>query len=162
MASHMEAASLERFLVHILTPVYRLIEDDTIRDSQMGKYYHPHSNSLIWISCAEELKTTAVELQDLVQSKVGTTKFSLVYNQIRQSALSIRRKRKVAKALQLTTNSEAAAKRNIQRNINKKESRKRKDPGFLYVPFIYPFHEMFLKPKPFSDGKRSIKRHREE
>ena len=37
MASHMEATSLERFLVHILTPVYRLVEDDTIRDSQMGK-----------------------------------------------------------------------------------------------------------------------------
>jgi hypothetical protein len=54
----MEAASLERFLVHILTPVYR---------------------------------------------------------------------------------SEAAAKRNIQRNITKKDSRKRKDPGFLYVPFRLSF-----------------------
>jgi hypothetical protein len=41
MASHMEAANLERFLVHILTPVYRLIEDDTIRDSQMGKCFYP-------------------------------------------------------------------------------------------------------------------------
>ena len=41
MASHMEATSLERFLVHILTPVYRLVEDDTIRDSQMGKCFYP-------------------------------------------------------------------------------------------------------------------------
>ena len=90
----------------------------------------------------EELKTTAVELQDLVQAKVGTTKFSLMYNQIRQSALGIRRKRKVAKALQVTTNPEAAAKRKIQRNVIKKDSRKRKGSGFSYVLFFCC--EMFL------------------
>lgn len=38
MASYMEAEKLERFLVHILTPVYRIVDDDTIRDSQMGMY----------------------------------------------------------------------------------------------------------------------------
>lgn len=37
MASHMEAERLEKFLVHILTPVYRITEDDTIRDEQIGK-----------------------------------------------------------------------------------------------------------------------------
>ena len=37
MASHMDAARLEDFLVHILTPVYRLLEDETIRDSQMSQ-----------------------------------------------------------------------------------------------------------------------------
>ena len=37
MASHMEPAKLETFLVHILTPVQRLTEDDTVRDTQMGK-----------------------------------------------------------------------------------------------------------------------------
>ena len=42
MASHMEATRLERFLVHILTPVYRLVEDDTIRDSQMDKCFLPY------------------------------------------------------------------------------------------------------------------------
>lgn len=83
----------------------------------------------------DELKTTAVELQDLVQSKIGTTKFSLVYNQIRQGALGIRRERKVARALQVTTNPEAAAKRKMQRNVIKKDSRKRKDRGFSYVLF---------------------------
>jgi U3 small nucleolar RNA-associated protein 20 len=36
MAAHMDAERLEKFLVHILTPAYRLAEDDTIRDSQMG------------------------------------------------------------------------------------------------------------------------------
>ena len=71
-----------------------------------------------------------------MQAKVGTTKFSLIYNQIRQSALGIRRKRKVARALLETTNPTAAAKRKIQRNVIKKDSRKRKDPGFLYVSFF--------------------------
>ena len=71
-----------------------------------------------------------------MQSKVGTTKFSLVYNQIRQSALGIQRERKVARALQVTTNPEAAAKRKIQRNVIKKDSRKRKDAGFSYVSFF--------------------------
>ncbi|KIM44053.1 hypothetical protein M413DRAFT_17908 [Hebeloma cylindrosporum] len=113
MASHMDAARLEQFLVHILTPVYRLTEDDTIRDSQM-----------------EELKATAIELQDLVQSKVGTTKFANVYNQIRQSVLGLRRERKTARVLQATTNPEAAARRKMQRNVIKKDSRKRKERGF--------------------------------
>ena len=46
---------------------------------------------------AEGLKTTPVE-QELVQSKVETIKFLLVYNEIRQSALGIRRERKVSRA----------------------------------------------------------------
>ncbi|KAG6830801.1 hypothetical protein H0H92_014650 [Tricholoma furcatifolium] len=113
MTSHMEAMHLEKFLVHVLTPLYRLLEEDTIRDSQM-----------------DELKTLATELQDLLQGKVGTTKFSTTYNQIRQSVLEVRRDRKTARATQAVANPEAAAKRKMQRNVIKKESRKRKDRGF--------------------------------
>lgn len=32
----MDTDRLQMFLVHILTPVYRITEDDTIRDTQMG------------------------------------------------------------------------------------------------------------------------------
>lgn len=78
----------------------------------------------------DEIKTIATELQDLVQSKVGTTKFSTIYNQIRQSALGVRRDRKTAKVLQVLTNPEAAAKRKLHRNSIKKESRKRRDRSF--------------------------------
>lgn len=77
-----------------------------------------------------------MELQDLVQNKVGTTKFSTTYNQIRQGVLGVRRERKAAKVMQVTTNPEAAAKRKLQRNVIKKESRKRKDRGFAYVFLI--------------------------
>lgn len=37
MVSYLDADSLERYLVHVLTPVYRLLEDDTTRDTGMGK-----------------------------------------------------------------------------------------------------------------------------
>lgn len=133
MTSYMDADRVEQFLVHILTPVYRLIEDDTIRDSQMGTYSFLFLAPLIINYDVEEVKTTAVELQDLVQAKVGTTKFSIIYNQIRQKTLEIRRNRKVMKTLQATTNPEAAARRKIQRNVIKKESRKRKERSFVWV-----------------------------
>lgn len=38
MVSYMESTKVELFLVHILTPLYRIIDDDTIRDSHMGEY----------------------------------------------------------------------------------------------------------------------------
>jgi U3 small nucleolar RNA-associated protein 20 len=38
MTSHMEPTRLELFLNHILVPLYRLIEDDTVHDSQMGLF----------------------------------------------------------------------------------------------------------------------------
>ncbi|KAG1788657.1 armadillo-type protein [Suillus plorans] len=113
MASHMEATQLERFLTHILTPVYRITEDDTIRDAGM-----------------EVLKVTATELLDLLQNKVGTTVFANTYNRIRQGASSIQQERRVARATKATTNPEAAAKRKLARNVGKKESRKRKNRTF--------------------------------
>ena len=76
------------------------------------------------------MKLTAIELQDMVRSKVGGSKFAEVYNSIRQGVLSVQRERKVARALQHSTNPETAAKRKIQRNVSKKGSRKRKDAVF--------------------------------
>ncbi|OSX61435.1 hypothetical protein POSPLADRAFT_1144486 [Postia placenta MAD-698-R-SB12] len=116
MVSHMDASQTEHFLMHILSPVYRITEDDTIRDPQFG-----------------ELKTLAVELQDLVQNKVGTTKFADVYNRIRQTVLGVRRERRNVRAVRATTNPEASMKRKLQHNAVKKESRKRKNQAFAYV-----------------------------
>ena len=36
MVSHLDTALLERYLVHILTPVYRVIDDDSIHDAHIG------------------------------------------------------------------------------------------------------------------------------
>ncbi len=38
MSNYLEASKVERYLVHILSPLYRILEDDTIRDAQMGKW----------------------------------------------------------------------------------------------------------------------------
>lgn len=48
-----------------------------------------------------ELKTLAAELQDLVQAKVGTTKFAGVYNEIRQHVVGVRRERRNVRILQV-------------------------------------------------------------
>jgi len=100
-------------LMHILSPIYRITEDDTIQDQRM-----------------DELKATAVELQDLVQLKVGTTKFAVTYNKIRQTVLGVQRERRTARAVKSATNPEAAARRKQQRSVSKKESRKRKGAMF--------------------------------
>lgn len=36
MVSHLDPILLERYLVHILTPVYRVIDDDSIHDTHIG------------------------------------------------------------------------------------------------------------------------------
>jgi len=38
MTAHLSAQVVETFLVHILTPVYRITEDDSVRDSRMGAF----------------------------------------------------------------------------------------------------------------------------
>jgi len=131
MTTHLSAEVVETFLVHILTPIYRITEDDSIRDSRMGAFiatlgYLLPTNT----PGTDELKLTAIELQDMVRSKVGGTKFAEVYNNIRQSVLGLQRERKTARTLRHTTNPEVAAKRKIQRNVSKKESRKRKSAVF--------------------------------
>lgn len=40
MTSFLDGSVLEKYLTHILSPVYRIVEDDTIRDSHMGKLQH--------------------------------------------------------------------------------------------------------------------------
>jgi U3 small nucleolar RNA-associated protein 20 len=139
------------------------MDDDTIRDLEMGELlpfvslFFPTDNIVI----IDELKTLAAELQDLVQSKVGTTKFSVTYNQIRQSVLGIRRERKVTRALQFTTNPEAVAKRKLQRNLIKKENRKRKHRGFAYVSCSLVRNVAYCHVFD-SEGKGRLKKRREE
>jgi U3 small nucleolar RNA-associated protein 20 len=42
MVSHLDTTLLERYLVHILTPVYRIIDDDSIRDQHIGAVLFVH------------------------------------------------------------------------------------------------------------------------
>ncbi len=72
----------------------------------------------------------STELQDLIQSKVGVTAFSTIYNQVRQGVIGVRQERKTLRALQVATNPAAAAKRKLQKNVMKKDNRKRKNESF--------------------------------
>lgn len=102
MSSHMDRASLETYLVHILTPVYRILDDDTIHDNLMGRLNFVSLTPLTYRSChVGDLKTLAQELLELVQTQVGTTKFADVYNRIRQGVTTIRRERKTEKDVQV-------------------------------------------------------------
>jgi hypothetical protein len=102
MASYMDPSRLEQFLVHILTPVYRIAEEDVVHDPQMGTSHNKLNEVYMNSSCSlDELKTLAIELQDLLQSRVGTTKFAATYNRIRQSVLGVQRERKAARVLQV-------------------------------------------------------------
>ena len=40
MVSYMQTDLVENFLPHILNPVYRIGDDDTIRDAQMGESHN--------------------------------------------------------------------------------------------------------------------------
>jgi hypothetical protein len=50
---------------------------------------------------AGDLKNLAQELLELVQNRVGTSKFADVYNRIRQSVASVRRERKMERKIQV-------------------------------------------------------------
>ncbi|CAE6338688.1 unnamed protein product [Rhizoctonia solani] len=113
MASHLPAPTLETFLPHILAPVYRIAEEDTIKDTEL-----------------DDLKTLTHELQGLLQQRTGTTAFANAYSRIRQGVVRVRQERKIQRATQAATHPEAAARRRLQRNITKKEGKKRKDRAF--------------------------------
>ncbi|KAI5900097.1 ARM repeat-containing protein [Schizophyllum commune H4-8] len=113
MTTHLEPSRLERFLPHILNPLYRITQDEGIRDPQM-----------------DELKTLATEVQSLVQSKVAPTAFTAVYSKIRENVRGVQQERKIKRTLLAATNPEQAAKRKTKKNESKKESRKRKNAAF--------------------------------
>ncbi|KDN46836.1 hypothetical protein RSAG8_03913, partial [Rhizoctonia solani AG-8 WAC10335] len=113
MASHLPAPTLETFLPHILAPVYRIAEEETIKGIEL-----------------DNLKTLTHELQTLLQQRIGTTAFANAYSRIRQGVVRVRRERKIQRATQAATHPEAAARRKLQRNITKKEGKKRKDRNF--------------------------------
>jgi U3 small nucleolar RNA-associated protein 20 len=113
IASFLDAERLESFLVHILTPIYRITEDSTIRDPRM-----------------EELKVLAIEVQELVQERVGISKFSAVYSRIRQGAEEVRRERRINQGTKASIDPAGVAKRKANKSLVKKESKKRKNRAF--------------------------------
>jgi U3 small nucleolar RNA-associated protein 20 len=108
------------------------------------------------VTCeTERLYELSIEVRDLVQSKVGTTAFSTVWEQLRKRSVEKRGNRKaeqhrmVSKSVeslfddsssfqmreQAVADPEAYGRRREQRSSMKQESKKRKAKSFAYVAF---------------------------
>ncbi|WFD21090.1 U3 snoRNP protein [Malassezia caprae] len=109
MTSQLEAPVVSRFLVHILSPILRIVDDEQAPD---------------------DLKTLANEVQDMVQEHVGPVAFTRVYAHVKQTLLDKRRARKHSRLLETIADPERAAKRRATRNAGKHMSRKRKNQAF--------------------------------
>ncbi|SCV68516.1 BQ2448_637 [Microbotryum intermedium] len=125
--SHLDKSHLERFLIQMATPIFRISEDPNAQDPQMGKL--PPPLFLRAVSTAE-LQNLAREVQELLQSKVGTTVYSNVHSTIRQRAAERRNERKTAMALQAINNPEFDAQRKAKRSEQKTRQKKRKNAAF--------------------------------
>ncbi|WFD44325.1 U3 snoRNP protein [Malassezia psittaci] len=100
---------LEMFLVHILSPIQRITDDDSVEETH---------------------RTLAAEVQELIQSRVSATSFTRAYAHVRQAILTNRRERRNHRLMQNVMDPERAAKRRHTRNLHKHESRKRKNGAF--------------------------------
>ncbi|KAF8756721.1 Down-regulated in metastasis [Rhizoctonia solani] len=109
MTSHLPAPTLETFLPHILAPVYRIAEEETIKDTEL-----------------DDLKTLTHELQALLQQRTGTTAFANVYSRIRQGVVRVRRERKIQRATQAATHPEAARGEGCSGTLQRRRERREK------------------------------------
>ncbi|GAA6011855.1 hypothetical protein JCM11491_000772 [Sporobolomyces phaffii] len=111
--SHLERTSLQRFTMQLAVPIFRISEDPNAQDPQMA-----------------ELQTLAKEVQELMQTKIGTTEYAAVHNEIRKRAAEKRNERKRTLALQAINDPEEDAKRKSRRAEQKKNQKKRKVAAF--------------------------------
>ncbi|GAA5945352.1 hypothetical protein JCM3775_002195 [Rhodotorula graminis] len=111
--SFLDAATLEHFVMQMAVPIFRISEDPNAQDPQMA-----------------ELQTLAREVQELLQSKIGTTAYSSVHNAIRQQAAARRNERKKQLAQQALTDPVEDAKRKAKRAELRKAGNKRKVAAF--------------------------------
>ncbi|KAM0753788.1 hypothetical protein T439DRAFT_163472 [Meredithblackwellia eburnea MCA 4105] len=111
--SHLETASIERFLAQMITPIFRITEDPNAQDPQMA-----------------ELQSLAHEVQSLLQGKIGTTAYANVHTRLRQQAADKRNERKAALAMQAINDPMEDSKRKAKRNEQKARQKKRKNAAF--------------------------------
>ncbi|CDZ96659.1 DRIM (Down-regulated in metastasis)-like proteins [Phaffia rhodozyma] len=106
LASVLDPSLTKQYLMQILHPIQRVLDAN-----------HPSD---------EEIRNMGVELQTLIQAKVGISAFSSVWNSIQRTKAMKRQARRNEKIVRTTTNPEGAALRKRYKNEQKKESHKRK------------------------------------
>ncbi|CAI2171430.1 13286_t:CDS:10 [Funneliformis geosporum] len=120
MTTFMPPSDLTPYLMLIIGPIYRFVNDETIKGNEI-----------------DNLKQFGKEILDLIQKRVGTTQFHITYNKIKQQVSKVRRDRKHKKAIMALVDPESAAKRKLQRNEMKRQSRKRKSAEFAIQKLRY-------------------------
>ncbi|KAF9352647.1 U3 snoRNP protein [Mortierella sp. AD094] len=111
--SHIHTSDLKPYLIPIISPIYRIVNDETAKGTDM-----------------EELKKLGSEVLDLVQKRAGTTDYFVAYNRIRQHVLEVRRERKQQRVMQAMNDPEGRARRRIQKNEMKSRKRQLKTKEF--------------------------------
>lgn len=120
LINFLSSQDLDPILNPLMIPIYRILEDANIKDPQMV-----------------ELQNLAREVQEFLRDKVGTTKFSSVYQSLRTRAVEKRHQRKTVDALKAINHPEASAKRKASRGDAKNRNKKRKQEVFARNKLSY-------------------------
>lgn len=97
MVEHLELQMVNQFLVHILSPIYRILDDEGDMnakdggDADLGEYT---STLKAVLMPSDELRQLATEVREFVQNKVGTTEFSRVWEGLRKKVVAKRGERR--------------------------------------------------------------------
>ncbi|KAF9926096.1 U3 snoRNP protein [Linnemannia zychae] len=113
ITTHIHQDELQPYLIPIISPIYRIVNDETAKGTEM-----------------EELKKLGSEVLDLVQKRAGTTDYFVAYNKIRQHVLQVRQERKQKRVMQAMNDPQARARRRLQKNEMKSRKRQLKTKEF--------------------------------
>lgn len=156
MANSLEGDRVASFLPHIIGPISRIVDDDTLKGAKLGEWtgidVSLEQPSDVVFTPLEELKALAVEVSELIQKRVGTTRWASAYSIVQRRTIEKRRERKTARLMQVSaaswleallrlltlasfctqgiTNPEAAMKRKASHNAKAHQSRKRKAAAY--------------------------------
>ncbi|KAG8986175.1 U3 snoRNP protein [Tulasnella sp. 427] len=115
MVSQMDLDATEKYLPDMIGAIHRIVSATKLKDdSQYG-----------------ELKTLTLELQQLLQEKVGGTKYSYSYSEAQQAAGEAKTERKEKEMEKAIHDPAAFAKRRHQKESLKRQGKKRKAAAAL-------------------------------
>ncbi|MCO5555787.1 hypothetical protein L7F22_009332 [Adiantum nelumboides] len=131
--NQLEVETSKRYLVHVVAPIYRILESNitvpNISDGANGRKPSKFGD----IAAAERrssLETLAREVQELLQTKLGTQLFAYTYASVKRKANDKRHQRRSQTIQRGIDFPEQMAARKTQRNMRKHESRKRKNDSY--------------------------------
>lgn len=127
MMSQVGASQSVRYLVHVVAPLYRILESSS---EASGARYGRTPEMADAAARRTSLEALASEVQDLVQAQLGTSAYASAYAQTKRRALDRRRERRATNLQRAIEFPEAALARKAVRNQRKHDSRKRKHGAF--------------------------------